>query len=84
MNAAKESRPKRTRRSDVTTYATRCQKCQSTERERYKKSVTTKVGGIHDGKPYTHFKRCWTRCKACGQARVDRIFENLVEKSATA
>lgn len=75
MIDAKVSR-KRARKPVVTANASRCPKCQSTERERYFKTVEVAIGGRElDGNEYTHVVRRWTRCKACGQARIDRSCE---------
>jgi hypothetical protein len=64
-------------RPEVETTATRCPACGSTERERYTRSTSQAFAGIGpDGAPFTHVVRRWTRCAACGQARVDRSLEN--------
>jgi hypothetical protein len=61
----------------VTVAASRCRKCGSTEREGYFNTNETPASGIDaDGRPYTHVVRRWTRCRNCGQTRIDRAYEN--------
>ena len=56
---------------------TRCPACGSTERTPYSQTKKQPHGGVDAaGKPYTHVVRRWTACAACGQARVDRTYEN--------
>jgi len=56
---------------------TRCPACGSTDRESYSGTVVQEFGGITpDGKPHTHIVRRRTVCRACGQCRVDRFYEN--------
>lgn len=65
----------------VQTEATRCPKCSSTEREGYNRRKVIKAGGMIDDRPYTHIVLQWTRCKGCGQHRIDRTHENLIGKT---
>ena len=59
----------------VTIGASRCKKCDSTERGRYYRVEEKEISGRDpEGKPYTHVVWRWTRC-VCGQVRVDRSFE---------
>lgn len=56
---------------------TRCPSCGSTDREAYWGKREHQHDGLDDsGRPFTHV--CWrkTRCKVCGQIRVDRTLEN--------
>ena len=56
---------------------TRCPACGSTDRESYSGTLAQEYGGITpDGKPHTHIVRRRTACRACGQCRVDRFYEN--------
>ena len=56
---------------------TRCPRCQSTDREPYfRTAVATYAGTDPAGKPFSHIVRRWTRCAACGQVRIDRVYEN--------
>lgn len=55
----------------------RCKRCDSTRRSKYTNTRILRRGGTGpDGKPYTRvvWRRC--RCLSCGQARVERTFEN--------
>jgi len=55
----------------------RCKACDSTEREAYTKTDVQEFGGQDpNGRPFTHIVRRWTRCAACGQARIDLSYEN--------
>lgn len=63
-------------------HPSRCRACGSTEREPYsnrdeEECITT----IGEGIPITHIIRQQTRCKTCGQARIDRTFENRPEST---
>jgi hypothetical protein len=64
---------------------TRCPACGSTDRESYSGTLTQEFGGVTpDGKPYTHIVRRRTICRACGQCRVDRFFENRASSDRLA
>jgi hypothetical protein len=69
----------------VTVDASRC-RCGSTARKRYYKTVDQHYSGITAaGKPYNKIIRRWTRCSDCGQARIDKTYENVPQKKvATA
>ena len=56
----------------------RCRKCNSTERSPYTHKTTKAVSGERDGKPFNRIVWRRTKCLACGQARIDQMFE-LVE-----
>lgn len=81
-----EPRPKRrpgrprgakTRQRDTVNGAmTRCRACGSTERTPYHHRRVIEFGGETADGPYTHIIIRSTECKTCGQARVDRTFEN--------
>lgn len=78
--AAKSGRPrapKNRSKEPVTTVLSRCRRCGSTEREPYHGTREVKVAGVdpHSGKPYTHVVWRRTRCKHCGQMRMDRSLE---------
>ena len=61
----------------VQATATRCFACQSTDRYGYYNVSAQEFGGVApDGHPYTHIVRKWTRCRNCGQTRIDRVYEN--------
>lgn len=60
-----------------------CPKCGCTDRGPYFAIRRLASCGVtRDGQPYTRitFKR--TRCKKCGQSRVDRFFESPAEAAA--
>lgn len=65
-------------RPTIEASPSRCQAegCGSTEREPYSQTREQPYAGIHDGQPYTHIVRRWTVCSTCGQARVDKTYEN--------
>jgi hypothetical protein len=72
--------PARAKAEIVDTVKSRCPKCQSTDREPYSGTLAIHAPGIDtDRKPYTHVVKRWTRCKKCGQARVDQSVENRME-----
>ena len=76
LKAAGDGRP------EVEVEPSRCTRpgCGSTERERYYSTQIQPFAGEDAmGRPFTHIVRRWTRCKACGQPRVDRSFENRIE-----
>jgi hypothetical protein len=53
--------------------------CESTDRAPYgKRRVQAYAGVLADGTPYTHIVRRPTKCLACGQARIDRSYENCI------
>ena len=69
-------KPKVTAAADVS----RCPKCGSTEREPYHHPRELAQGGEdRDGNAYTHVVWRNTACRSCGQARVDRTYENRLE-----
>jgi hypothetical protein len=54
-----------------------CVRCHSTERAPYDKIRERAISGrTTDGRPYTHVVWRKTRCRACGQARVERHYEH--------
>ncbi len=76
---AKRGRPKgsKTKPKPIQTVAaSRCQKCQSTERTMYSSSRPPLVysGFSPTGEPFTsvHWRCC--KCKSCGQSRVDKEY----------
>lgn len=58
-----------------------CPKCRSTEREPYFGAPLEQEfsGTRPNGQAYTHIVRRRTRCKNCGQARIDRTYENRLQ-----
>lgn len=62
---------------------TRCRKCDSTEREKYFGTPTVfEITGVdEDGKAYNRKVMKRTRCKACGQQRLDSFFELRKKKA---
>lgn len=61
----------------VVTSVTRCAKCGSTDRLPYFGTITKPISGLDpDGNPFTHVIWRRTRCKSCGQTRIDRHREN--------
>lgn len=61
----------------VMVTVSRCPKCGSTERTAYHGISETPISGTDDvGNPITHIVRKRTQCIRCGQARIDRVFEN--------
>lgn len=63
--------------SVVTVAASRCAACGSTERAPYSNTRELDHGGTTtDGQDFTHVVWRSTRCLKCGQARVDKTFEN--------
>lgn len=80
MSKKPKGRPagsKTQQRPHATAEPSRCPKCDSTKRKAYKGSPRVlEQGGMLDGKPYTHVVWRRTACADCGQARVDKSFEN--------
>ena len=60
----------------VDAAVTRCRKCGGTDRTPYEQTRELEQAGTRDDGPYTHIVWRRTQCKACGQWRVDRFFEN--------
>lgn len=66
----------------VEAAVTECPRCHSTERERYFHTTeraidgTTPASSPEPGRPFTHVVWRRTRCKSCGQVRIDRFYEN--------
>lgn len=55
---------------------TRCQRCQSTNRNPYTSRVEQAYAGTTlGGQPYTHIVRRRTSCADCGQHRIDKHYE---------
>lgn len=51
---------------------TRCPKCLSIKRERYHRVRSREISGTtRDGRPYDRITWRRTRCKSCGQNRID-------------
>ena len=60
---------------------TRCEKCQSTEREPYTNQRFRDYEGVdQNGNPYNRVAWKLTKCKNCGQARTDRFYEMIPNK----
>ena len=76
---AKRGRPKGAKTLDrdvVEIIPACCQRCGSTTRRPYDKVRERAVPGNINGKQYTHVVWRRTACLACGQARVERHYEN--------
>ena len=75
---SRRGRPRGSKTGDgsvAATTATRCRKCGSTDRGPYQGVRTITAGGkAPDGKPYNAVKFCPTKCRHCGQRRVDKIY----------
>ena len=87
--AAESRKPGRPNGSENVDYdvvaaeLTRCRGCQSTERVPYFRTTAQVFAGVDAaGRPYTHIVRRYTRCKNCGQPRIDRSCENCVPEGA--
>lgn len=85
-NTAKAGRPKGSTTKKykvVDSQPSRCPnpECQSTDREPYRDGPHIEMAycGSQDGKLYTHVVWRRTRCRACGQHRIDRTHENRSE-----
>lgn len=63
----------------VDAHATRCVACGSTRRTKYHRSYTKYLPHDRDGKPVTHIIYRHCQCGDCGQARIDRVYENQPE-----
>ncbi len=78
-NGSRGGRPRGSKtieREQSIVEASRCPRCQSTEREKYVgEPFRTHLRGVRDGKPYNVIIRRRTRCKSCGQARFDLSYE---------
>lgn len=60
-------------------HVSRCPACGSTDREKYQRATEQAYSGTDpQGNPYTHIIRRWTKCAKCGQARIDRHYENRI------
>lgn len=83
--SAKQGRPKGAKTVDKPESVaglTRCRACNSTERERYTNPRSVASCGIDpDGKPYNRITWRNTRCKNCGQVRVDKFYEQISENT---
>lgn len=75
----KAGRPKGAKtqpRDTVTAAPTRCKTCGSTEREPYQSTRRVPHSGwTQSNEPYTEVVFRTTRCRSCGQARVDIAHE---------
>lgn len=60
----------------VNVHPSRCRVCGSTDRVGYHNTVIQEFAGIADGRSYTHIVLRRTNCAGCGQARIDKTFEN--------
>jgi len=75
----KKPRIKRTKPDQVEAAPpTACRKCGSTDRDPYYGTITRHIYGIdrHTGQVYTHVVWRRTRCRGCGQQRIDRTREH--------
>lgn len=69
-------KPKATRAIKTVVRPGRCPKCESTRRAGYTSIVTRDIAGTIDGHAYTHITWKRTKCRDCGQHRVDLFHEN--------
>ncbi len=68
----------------VDASGTRWRKCGSTERTHYEQTrEIAQAGTTSKGLQFTHVTWRRTCCKACGQWRIDRFFENRLEENPT-
>lgn len=59
--------------------SSRCVKCKSTKREKYKNVKTFTSSGISpNGNPFNSVKWKHTKCLHCGQPRVDKFYEYVL------
>jgi len=56
-------------------FPSACPRCGSTDRTPYYHTRTLAITGRILGQPYDHIVYRYTRCRACGQHRVDRHYE---------
>ena len=77
---SKRGRPPGAKTEDrmvVSVIPAACPRCRSTSREPYDKVRERAIAGrTVDGHAYTHVVWRKTKCKACGQARIERHYEN--------
>lgn len=76
--AKKQGRPPGSKNMDKPvedTYSTCCKKCGSTDREKYWNSRTVNADKVINGVKYKKVIIHNTRCRKCGQARVDRVWK---------
>ncbi len=59
----------------VEVVVSRCPKCQSTSRTPYTDKRVHNFAGVKNGVPFTHVIWRPTKCRKCGQARVDKFYE---------
>jgi hypothetical protein len=79
--AGKRGRPtgSKSETPTVRVEPSRCQICQSTEREDFNNvQVIECAGQDAAGNPFTHIVKRRTRCSNCGQCRIDQTTENRV------
>lgn len=70
---------KNVRRDECDVVTSRCKKCGSSSRTPYQSDPTTLAAAGTDpitGAPYTHVIWRRTACRQCGQARIDKCYEN--------
>ena len=60
-----------------------CPHCGKTDREPYRLASVIAHGGVTaTGREYSHVVNRRTKCRACGQARIDRYFENRAPEAS--
>lgn len=60
-----------------------CPVCGKTDRERYRLLSAVQHGGFTaNGREYSHVVNRRTKCKACGEPRIDRFFENRMPEAS--
>jgi hypothetical protein len=82
LSKPKGGRPKGSKTQQlpiVDVVLSQCSKCQSTERTGYSNVKTRASSGTApDGHPYNFVSRKRTRCRNCGQRRIDVYYENVI------
>lgn len=76
---AKAGRPKGSltvERDVVAVIPAACKRCGSTKRTAYDKVIERAMAGTIEGAAYNHIVWRRTKCTACGQARIERHYEN--------
>lgn len=82
LSKPKAGRPKGSKTKSIpaqTVFLSQCPVCLSTDRSGYFNVKTREFSGsAPNGQPYNYVSRKQTRCRKCGQRRVDITFENVI------
>jgi hypothetical protein len=79
FETAKRGRPrgsKTVERDVIPVIPSACKRCGSTQRTPYDKVIERVMTGTIADKAYTHIVWRRTKCTSCGQARIERHYEN--------